>query len=187
MMARMVKRIRQDGRIQIALALGVTILFVTVIIASRYGTSGIEDFEGERRVYSDGEHCALILPDEWGWRAASWTAVSPNGTILGFSEEVYGRPENPEWEEVSEAMIQRTLERGDATVEADDDTVRIDFGADGGLSILQRFDRVGCLLSFSGTGEKRAEEEAVWEEIIASLVRTSPTDTPEENLPWKTD
>jgi hypothetical protein len=84
-------------------------------------------------------------------------------------------------------MAERNQAREDATVEVDEDTVRVDYGPRGGLSILQRFDRVGCLLTFSGAGENRAGEAAVWDEIIASLVRTSPTDTPEEDLPWKTD
>jgi hypothetical protein len=53
--------------------------------------------------------------------------------------------------------------------------------------VLQRFDRVGCLLTFSGAGGGREQELAVWEEIVASLERTSPTDNPQEVPPWKTD
>ncbi|MEZ4520766.1 MAG: hypothetical protein R3A46_03825 [Thermomicrobiales bacterium] len=182
----MIQRIRNDSRIQLALVFGVTILLTAALIASRYGESGIETIDGERRVKTDGEHCALILPDGWSWRAASWTAVSPNGTILGFSEQVFGRPENPDWDEVSGAMVARSEERDDATVTADDDTVRVDYGPDGGLSVLQRFDRIGCLLTFSGAGSRIVEDND-WESIVASLERTSPTGTPEEDLPWKTD
>lgn len=182
----MIQRIRNDSRIQLALVFVITMLITAAIIASRYGESGIETVDGQRQVQTDGEHCALILPDGWGWRAASWTATSPNGTILGFSQQILGRPENPEWEEVSGAMIERNEERGDATVEVDEDTVRVDYGPEGGLSVLQRFDRIGCLLTFSGAGSRDAEINE-WENIIASLQRTSPTDTPEEDLPWKTD
>lgn len=183
----MLQKLRQDKRLQFVLVIVVIVLFVFAVIASQYGKTGIEVVDGQRRVYTDGEHCAITLPDGWGWRPATWSATSPNGTIVGFSEQVYGRPENPEWEESAGAMIARNEARADATVEADEDTVRVDFGPAGGLSVLQRFDRIGCLLTFSGTGDNRAEEEAVWEEIIASLERTSPTGTPEEDLPWRTD
>lgn len=183
----MFQKLRRDKRIQFVLAIALILVFVLAVIASQYGETGVEIVEGERRVYTDGEHCALTLPDGWSWRPASWSAESPQGTILGFSEQLYGRPEHPEWEESSSAMAERNQAREDATVEVDEDTVRVDYGPQGGLSILQRFDRVGCLLTFSGAGENRAGEAAVWDEIIASLVRTSPTDTPEEDLPWKTD
>jgi hypothetical protein len=182
----MIQRIRNDSRIQLGIVFGITILITLAIIASRYGESGIETVNGERRVRTDGQHCELILPDGWGWRAASWTATSPNGTILGFSEQLLGRPEYPDWDEVAGAMVERNQDRDDATVEANDELVRVDFGPDGGLSILQRFDRVGCLLTFSGAGSRATESEA-WEAIIVSLERTSPTDNPEEDLPWKTD
>lgn len=182
----MLQKIRSDSRIQLALVAAATLLVMGALIASRYGESGVEMVDGQRRVQTDGEHCALVLPDGWGWRAASWTATSPNGTILGFSEQVLGRPENPEWDEVAGAMVTRNQERGNATVEQDNDTVRVDFGPDGGLSVLQRFDRIGCLVTFSGGGD-RADEVQEWENVIASLERTSPTDTPEEDLPWKTD
>lgn len=186
MIAAMLNRIRNDSRTQITIVAVFSLLITTALIASRYGESGIETIDGERRVQTDGEHCALTLPDGWRWRPASWTATSPGGTILGFSEQVFGRPENPEWDEVAGAMIERNEQRGDATVSADEDTVRVDFGPDGGLSVLQRFDRVGCLLTFSG-GSDRSTEDADWESIVASLERTSPTGTPEEDLPWKTD
>ena len=182
----MIQRIRSDSRIQIALIFGVTVIITVALIASRYGETGVEIVDGQRRVQTDGEHCALILADGWGWRPASWTAISPNGTILGFSEQILGRPENPDWDEVAGAMVERNQNRADTSIEANDQLVRIDFGPDGGLSILQRFDRIGCLLTFSGNGG-RVNEIDDWEAIIASLERTSPTDTPEEDLPWKTD
>lgn len=182
-----VRAIIADRRIQFALVVLLMLAATLALIASRYGETGIEEVEGARRVKTDGEHCAIILPDGWGWRAASWTAVSPGGTILGFSEQLYGRPEFPEWEEVSESMIERNRQRQGATVETDDDSVRVDYGSNGGLSVLQRFDRVGCLLTFSGAGGGREQELAVWEEIVASLERTSPTDNPQEVPPWKTD
>ena len=178
------QRIRNDSRIQLALVFGLTLLITGAIIASRYGESGIETVAGQRKVQTDGEHCALTLPDGWGWRAASWTATSPDGTILGFSEQILGRPEYPEWDEVAGSMVARNEGREDATVESSDELVRVDYGPEGGLSVLQRFDRIGCLLTFSGAGD-RASEYDEWEAIIASLERTSPTDTPEEDLPWK--
>ncbi len=182
----MFQRIRNDSRIQLALVFGLTLLITSAIIASRYGESGIETIDGQRRVQTDGEHCALILPDGWGWRPASWTATSPSGINLGFSEQLLGRPEYPEWEEVAGSMVERNEARDGATVTADDDTVRVDFGPEGGLSVMQRFDRIGCLVTFSGAGDRSAEIDD-WEGIIASLERTSPTDSPEEDLPWKTD
>jgi hypothetical protein len=185
-MAAMFQRFRNDSRLQLAAVFAVTILITGAIIASRYGETGIETVAGQRTVQTDGEHCALVLPEGWGWRAASWTATSPNGTILGFSEQILGRPENPEWEEVAGAMVERNQSRGDATVEENSDSVWVDYGPDGGLSVLQRFDRIGCLLTFSGAGSRAAEIND-WEAIIVSLERTSPTDTPEEDLPWKRD
>jgi len=182
----MIQRIRNDNRIQIALIFSGIIIITIAVIASKYGETGVEIVDGQRQVQTEGEHCALILPDGWGWRPASSTATSPNGTILGFSEQILGRPENPDWDEIAGAMVARNENRGDASVEANDYLVRIDYGPDGGLSILQRFDRIGCLLTFSGAGG-RADEVADWEAIVASLERTSPTDTPEEDLPWKTD
>lgn len=182
----MIQKISSDSRIQLALVFVVTLSITMALIASRYGDTGVEIVDGQWKVQTDGKHCALILPEGWGWRAASWSATSPSGTILGFSEQVLGRPENPEWDEVSGAMVARNEQRGDATVEQDEDTVRVDFGANGGLSVLQRFDRIGCLLTFSGAGD-RANEAGDWESIIASLERTSPTGTPEEVLPWKSD
>ena len=182
----MLQRIRKDSRIQLALAFGFIVLVTIGIIASSYGETGVEIVDGQRRVETDGEHCAIVLPDGWGWRPAAWTANSPSGTNLGFQEQVLGRPENPEWEEIAGGMVARNEDRDDATLEHDEDTVRVDFGPDGGLSVLQRFDRIGCLLSFSGGGD-RAGEIDDWEAIVASLARSSPTDNPEEDLPWKTD
>lgn len=176
-----------DSRVQIGLAVGLSFLIVLAIIATRYGETGIEEVQGVRRVQSDGERCSIVLPDGWSWRPATWTAISPNGTEMGLSETLHGRPEYPDWEEAAEEVLSRYEDREDVTVTHDADTIRIDFGANGGLSVIQRFDRVACRLTFSGTGSAREQELANWEEIINSLVRTSPTGTPVEELPWKTD
>lgn len=182
----MVRKWRSHPLVQIGFAVTVSLIIIGVVVASRYGETGIEEIEGVRRVQTDGEHCAAVLPDGWSWRPATWTAISPDGTEVGFSESLHGRPEYPEWEETTAEILERYEDRDDVTVTASDDMIRMDFGDTGGLSIIQRFDRVGCRLTFSGGGENREHELPVWEEIIDSLVRTSPTGTPQEDLPWKT-
>ncbi len=187
MIGRLRHTVNANLRVQIALAMVLGLIAVVTIVAMAYGETGIEQVEGARRVRTDGEHCAIILPDGWTWRPASWTAVSPNGTNMGFAEDVYGRPEYPEWQESVATIERRYAGRSDVTVSVDEQTVRVDFGPEGGLSVLQRFDRIGCRVTFSGTAGNRDQELPVWEQIIASLERTSPTGTPVEDLPWKTD
>jgi hypothetical protein len=154
----------------------VVALAVTLTGCSAYGgeTAG-EELEGGW-VQTDGEHCAITLPDGWTWLPAKSSARSPLGTELSFTEDVYGRPLYPEWEEARDDTIAEIERRvPSARIDADEDTVRIDYGDDGGLSLLQRFDRVGCRLSFSRVAGARAQEIGQWEAIIASLERTSPT------------
>lgn len=182
----MTRHFWRDTRVQIGLAVGLSFLFVMIVIATQYGETGIDEVQGIRRVQSDGEHCSIVLPEGWSWRPASWTAVSPNGTEMGLSETLHGRPEYPEWEETVQEVLARYEGREDVTVTHSDDAIRIDFGENGGLSVIQRFDRVGCRITFSGGGSVRGQEIGDWEEIIDSLVRTSPTGTPVEELPWKT-
>ncbi|MFW6075078.1 MAG: hypothetical protein ACOC9Y_05735 [Chloroflexota bacterium] len=177
---------RNHALVQIGFAVAVSLIIILVVVASRYGETGIDESDGVRRVQTDGEHCSAVLPDDWDWRPASWTAISPHGTQMGFSETLHGRPEYPEWEESADEILERYEDRDDVTVSVDEDLIRMDFGESGGLSVIQRFDRVGCRLTFSGGGDNREQELPVWEEIIDSLTRTSPTGTPQEDLPWKT-
>lgn len=175
-----VRRLVRDGRIQAALAIVAMFVLVSIFLASQYGDTGIEQVGDARRVYTDGEHCSMILPADWSWRPASWTAVSPLGTEVGFSESLYGRPQYIAWEEEVEQFRSRYADRSNVTVTIDDDTLRVDFGPGGGLSVTQRFDRVGCHLTFSQQGGARDEEFSTWEQMIDSLERTSPTGTPRE-------
>lgn len=152
-------------------------LLVVLVVASGcmgYGgeTVGESGFSGQ--IESEGEHCSLTLPDGWTWRPASWVAISPLGTRMAFEEDLYGRPQYADWEEERARTI-ADGERSGATVTADEDTVRLDFGDGGGLTVLQKFDRVGCRVTFSNARSSRASELPVWEQIVASLARTSPT------------
>jgi hypothetical protein len=127
-------------------------------------------------VQTDEEHCAITLPDGWTWLPAKWSARSPLGTELSFTEMLLGRPQYPEWEEARQQAIDDIQSRvPDAKIDATDDRVTIDYGDDGGLMVLQRFDRIGCQLTFSRVEGARAQEIADWEAIIDSLERTSPT------------
>jgi hypothetical protein len=125
-------------------------------------------------VQTEGEHCAITLPTGWKWRPASWTAISPLGTELTFTEGLYGRPANPDWEASRDSAIQEAQGKADVQVSDDGNTVRIDFGPQGGLSYLHRFDRAGCQLTFSYKKGAREQEEPTWDEIIGTLQRTTP-------------
>lgn len=175
-----IQRLVQDGRVQAGLAIAAMFVAVFIFLASQYDETGIETTSGMRRVQTDGEHCSMILPDGWTWQAASWTAVSPRGTEVGFSESLYGWPRHVAWESEVQAFRSRYADRSDVTVTIDDDTLRVDFGPGGGLSVTQRFDRVGCHLTFSQSGGVRDEEFSTWQRLIESLERTSPTGTPRE-------
>jgi hypothetical protein len=154
----------------------VGVLAVLVSGCSVYGGETVGEELVGGFVQTDAEHCAITLPDGWTWLPAKWSARSPLGTELSFSEQLFGRPMYPEWEEARQQTIDDIQSRvPDARIDETDDRVRIDFGDDGGLMILQRFDRVGCQLTFSRVEGARAQEIADWEAIIASLERTSPT------------
>lgn len=143
---------------------------------SAYGgeTVGAED-GSDGRIQSDREYCAMTLPEGWTWRPASWAAISPLGTELAFADYLYGRPMYPEWEEAKQTTIEQILRRTpDVTIIDEDDRLVIDYGEDGGYAWLQRFDRVGCHLTFSREAGAREQEFEVWQAIIASLERTSP-------------
>jgi hypothetical protein len=170
----------RDARVQFALVTALMFVVAMLAIASQYGNSGVEVVNGERRVQSEGERCAITLPDGWSWRPATWTAVSPLGTKLGFGEERYGRPEFPDWEEAVEATLARHGGQSGVTVTSDADFVQIDFGPNGGLSYTRHFDAAGCLLTFSYVDGARAQEFATWQAIIASLERTYPGRSAEE-------
>lgn len=178
MIGRIRRKIAGDSRIQLALVAGGTFLIVMTVIATQYGSSGVAEVNGVRTVQSQEERCRITLPEGWSWRAATWTAISPEGTELGFSESLQGRPQFPEWEETKAGIIERYEGRDGVTVTSDDeDTVRVDFGPQGGLSVVQRLDRVACHFTFANSSGNRAEELPVWEDIILSLERTYPEDS----------
>ncbi len=180
----MTERFRQtirDGRVQVITVFALIVFAAIAVIASQYDNTGVQEIQGIRRVQTDGTRCAITLPDGWSWRPASWTAVSPNGTELGFTEMIFGRPQNPEWEEIREDLIERNTGRSGVDVEATEDTVWVDFGEDGGLSYTHRFDRAGCSLTFSRAEGAREKEYDTWIEIIDSLERTAPTGQAEPN------
>jgi len=136
-----------------------------------YGGTTFETPAGGR-VKTEDEHCAATLPEGWTWRPASWTAVSPLGTHMSFGENLLGRPRFPEWDELVDSEMADTARPG-AQVTKTDSELRIDFGPDGGLSVITRFDDVACQVTFSYVKDARASEGAAWEEIIASVERTS--------------
>ena len=165
---------------------GVLIVFAVVLVTAStavalaaLGDSGIENApesgDGGQRVRTDGERCAIPLMDGWEWRPASWSLVSPQGTTVGFYESLHGRPQYPEWEEAIDEVAGRYEDRDDVTIERSDTTLRIDFGQNGGLSVIQRFDRVGCHLTFSPpSSDVRASEIDDWQRLIDSVERTFP-------------
>ncbi len=158
-------------------AAGLLSLSVLLSACSAYGGEEIEASEaGGGRIVTQGEHCAITIPEGWRWYPATWTAESPGGSQLQFDENLYGRPEYPDWEEAKQAAIDDVTRRIDnVEVTETEDSVRFDYGESGGLSVLQRFDRVGCRLTFIDSGGARAEELDTWESIIDTLERTSPT------------
>jgi hypothetical protein len=162
------------GHVKILLAL----LTVSLLLSgcSAYGGQMISASEPDSgRVQSNRQYCAMTLPEGWTWRPASWAAVSPLGTEVAFADYLYGRPMYPEWEEAKRTSIEQ-VKRRTPDVQVTDEPSRLvfDFGPDGGYAVLQRFDRVGCHLTFSRIAGARAQEFDTWLEIIASLERTSP-------------
>lgn len=159
------------------IVLGVILVTATTAAAlAAFGDSGIEEsLEMGQRVRTDGERCAVPLMDGWIWRPASWSLITPGGATVGFYETLHGRPLYPEWEETIDDTLARYDGREDVAITREDEYVRIDFGEQGGLSVIQRFDRVGCHLIFSpSTSEVRAQEIEQWELLIASVERTYP-------------
>lgn len=151
----------------------------TAAAMAAFGDSGIEespDFgEAGQRVRTGGERCAVPLMEGWTWRPASWSLITPGGATVGFYETLHGRPLYAEWEETIDDTLSRYEGRDDVQVTREDEYVRIDFGEDGGLSVIQRFDRVGCHLIFSpASRENRAQEIGEWERLIESVERTYP-------------
>ncbi len=153
------------------------VFLILAILASSgclgYGGEKVESPEG-KQIKSEAEHCQITLPQGWTWRPAAWAAVSPRGTAMAFEEHLYGRPQHPTWDEAKATAREQATARG-ATVSDEGDVLRIDFGPDGGLSVIRRFDRAGCQLTFSPKSGVRAEEQATWQQIIASLERITPT------------
>lgn len=158
------------GRGYIGIALALVILSAG---CAGYGGQTADSPDG-LKVKSEAEHCQITLPQGWTWRPAAWSAVSPDGTELAFMEHLFGRPQHPSWEESkAEATAQATARGATATDEGD--TLILDFGPTEGLSILHRFDRAGCQLTFSPKPGVRPAEQAVWQQIIDSLERITPT------------
>ncbi|MBA2452016.1 MAG: hypothetical protein H0V47_02505 [Chloroflexia bacterium] len=157
----------------------IAVTWATAAAISAFGDSGIEEApslgDGVQRVRTGGERCAVPLMEGWTWRGGSSTLISPNGTTVGFSETLHGRPMYPEWEETVHDMASRYEGRDDVTVTEDDTTLRIDFGPGAGLSVTQRFDRVGCHLTFAPPADDvRAREGDSWEELVRSVERVFP-------------
>lgn len=160
----------------------IAVILVTASTAaalSAFGDSGVEDHpdlgEGAQRVRTDGERCAVPLMEGWTWRPASWSLISPGGVTVGFYETLHGRPLYPDWDESIDDVVSRYTGRSDVEVIREPDLLRIDFGENGGLSVIQRFDRVGCHLIFSPPSSTlRAAEIEEWELLIDSVHRTYP-------------
>lgn len=159
-------------------AIGAALVVLSMILSacSAYGGEEIGAGANGGRIITQGEHCAIEIPDGWRWYPAKWTAESPRGSQLQFDENLYGRPQYPDWEEAKQAAIDDVTRRLDnVEVTETDDSVRFDYGPNGGLTVLQRFDRIGCRLTFIDSGGAREEELPIWESIIDTLERTSPT------------
>lgn len=157
----------------------IAVTWATAAAISAFGDSGIEEVPAiggtSQRVRTEGERCAVPILDGWTWRAGSATLITPNGTTVGFSETLHGRPMYPEWEETVDEMASRYDGRENVSVTRDDETLRIDFGPDAGLSVSQRFDRVGCHLTFAPpSADTREIEGDSWEELIRSVERVYP-------------
>lgn len=141
-----------------------------------YGGRTVGKDGADAVVRTDGEHCEMTLPEGWKWYPAKWAAESPKGTQLSFDEIALGRPQNPDWSELRDRTVDDVTRRNpNAQVTADDSEIRIDYGNDGGISVIQRFDRYACRLAFSNSQQTRTEEMPEWDAIIASLARISPT------------
>jgi hypothetical protein len=126
-------------------------------------------------VRSDTEYCELTLPEGWTWFPAMWAAESPSGTRMAFEDARYGRPANADWEEVIEEKVATARERTpQATISQTVYSLTVDYGPNAGYAHLQRFDTIGCQVTFSNAQDTRATEFETWQEIIASFRRISP-------------
>lgn len=162
----------------------IAVLLVTATTAAAlaaFGDSGIEEIAGldnresGQRVRTAGERCGIPLLEGWTWRPAAWTLLTPGGTTVGLYETLHGRPQYPEWDEMVDDTLSRYEGRDDVDITREPEYVRLDFGDNGGLSVIRRFDRVGCHLSFSPpSSEVRAQEIEQWEALVASVERTYP-------------
>lgn len=175
----------------VLIVLGVVLVTASTAVAlSAFGDAGIEEVPEAgvtgQRVRTDGERCAVPLMEGWEWRPASWSLVSPQGTTVGFYESLHGRPQYPEWDEAIDDVTGRYEGRDDVSIERDDTMLRIDFGQNGGLSVIQRFDRVGCHLTFSPpSSDVRKAEVDEWERLIESVERTFPQGRYLEETTWR--
>jgi hypothetical protein len=157
---------------RLARATCVAIAALLVAACAGYGGETIDAPAGGQ-VKSEGEHCALTLPEGWRWRPASWTAISPAGTHMSFGEDLLGRPRYADWEELV-STARANLSSSAAQVTETDDSLRIDYGTRGGLSILRRFDNTACQVTFSYVKGAREQEHDDWEAIIESMAKSVP-------------
>lgn len=172
------KRRTVNGRRISALALPALALTLLLGGCAGYGGETSRESDGFLAVESAGEYCEVILPDGWTWYPARWSARSPGGTEMQFEDYLFGRPEYADWEEVLATKLTQTRERSpDAAIEETPNSLLIDYGENGGLAYLQRFDRVGCQVTFTNARETRATEYGTWQQIIASFRRVSPDPT----------
>lgn len=168
----------------------IAVTAATAMIISAFGDSGIENAPemgaGAQRVRTAGERCAAPLMDGWTWEAGSWTLVSPNGTRVGMAESLMGRPMYADWDEMVDEVVGRYDGRSDVDIVRSAELVRIDFGSDGGLSVIQRFDRVACFLTFAAPSpEVRDQESETWETLIDSIERVYPSGQYTEERAWQ--
>lgn len=159
-------------------AYGIAVLMTCaiVLLAGCGGYGGDESgVDSPGVVRSNTEYCELTLPEGWTWFPAMWAAESPGGTRMLFEDARYGRPGNAEWEEVIEEKVTAVRERTpQATIQQTVYSLTVDYGANAGYTHLQRFDRIGCQVTFSNAQATRATEFDSWQEIIASFRRISP-------------
>lgn len=174
--AAMCRGSRPRARAGLALVLVSLVAALVLSGCGAYGGEKVTSAEGTLEVLSDGEHCLIYLPAGWTWLPAQWMARSENGSSMAFSQALYGRPMYADWSEARQQMIDTARERSpEADIDEGADRILIDYGSEGGLALLQRFDRVGCQLTFTGRPDARAADFDDWQAIIDSLRRHSPT------------
>lgn len=151
-------------------------MVMVIVMAGCAGYGGeTSSMENPGVVRSDSEYCELTLPEGWTWFPAQWAAESPGGTRMLFEDARYGRPEYADWDEVTEEKIAAVRSRNpEATIVETANIVTINYGTGAGFVHLQRFDRIGCQVTFTNARETRATELDQWMTIIESLRRISP-------------